>query len=173
MTCITTVCGSAHLTMPIAPAVFILRMFTTQQICHLMDSSMDLCMQTPETYALLHALHVQQSMTSCSAKALLLATCKEMSKCLPCVCLSLNRAEGPCVQDMAKSRPINMKGQKGFKMLVLNETDRLSAQAQHSLRRTMEKYSASCRLVLCCNNVSKVSSSQSLPLQHCTLMLAS
>ncbi len=60
------------------------------------------------------------------------------------------------MQDMAKSRPINMKGQKGFKMLVLNETDRLSAQAQHSLRRTMEKYSASCRLVLCCNNVSKV-----------------
>ena len=60
------------------------------------------------------------------------------------------------LQDMAKSRPINMKGQKGFKMLVLNETDRLSAQAQHSLRRTMEKYSATCRLVLCCNNVSKV-----------------
>lgn len=77
------------------------------------------------------------------------------------------------MQDMAKSRPINMKGQKGFKMLVLNETDRLSAQAQHSLRRTMEKYSASCRLVLCCNNVSKVSSSHPLPLQHCTLMLAS
>ena len=77
------------------------------------------------------------------------------------------------MQDMAKSRPINMKGQKGFKMLVLNETDRLSAQAQHSLRRTMEKYSASCRLVLCCNNVSKVSSFHPLPLQHCTLMLAS
>ena len=57
-------------------------------------------------------------------------------------------------------------------MLVLNETDRLSAQAQHSLRRTMEKYSASCRLVLCCNNVSKVSRSQSLPLQHCTFKLA-
>lgn len=52
---------------------------------------------------------------------------------------------------------MNMKGQKGFKMLVLNETDRLSAAAQHSLRRTMEKYSASCRLILCCNNVSKVS----------------
>lgn len=60
------------------------------------------------------------------------------------------------VQEMAKSRPMNMKGQKGFKMLVLNETDRLSAAAQHSLRRTMEKYSASCRLILCCNNVSKV-----------------
>lgn len=61
------------------------------------------------------------------------------------------------LQEMAKSRPMNMKGQKGFKMLVLNETDRLSAAAQHSLRRTMEKYSASCRLILCCNNVSKVS----------------
>ena len=57
---------------------------------------------------------------------------------------------------MAKSRPIDLKGQRGFKMLVLNEVDRLSPQAQHSLRRTMEKYSAGCRLVLCCNNVSKV-----------------
>lgn len=57
---------------------------------------------------------------------------------------------------MAKSRPIDLKGQKGFKMLVLNEVDRLSPHAQHSLRRTMEKYSAGCRLVLCCNNVSKV-----------------
>ena len=67
------------------------------------------------------------------------------------------------LQEMAKSRPMNMKGQKGFKMLVLNETDRLSAAAQHSLRRTMEKYSASCRLILCCNNVSKVSLS---PMSH-------
>jgi DNA polymerase III delta prime subunit len=41
-------------------------------------------------------------------------------------------------------------------VLVLNEVDKLSKEAQHSLRRTMEKYSAACRLVLCCNSASKV-----------------
>lgn len=59
-------------------------------------------------------------------------------------------------QEMARSRPIDSKGRKGFKVLVLSEVDRLSKEAQHSLRRTMEKYSAACRLVLCCNNASRV-----------------
>lgn len=60
------------------------------------------------------------------------------------------------IKEMAKNRPIDTKGKKGFKVLVLNEVDRLSREAQHSLRRTMEKYSASCRLILCSNSSSKV-----------------
>ncbi|KAK4272358.1 hypothetical protein QN277_020926 [Acacia crassicarpa] len=60
------------------------------------------------------------------------------------------------IKEMAKNRPIDTKGKKGFKVLLLNEVDKLSREAQHSLRRTMEKYSAYCRLILCCNSSSRV-----------------
>ena len=60
------------------------------------------------------------------------------------------------IKEMARSRPVGTDGKAGFKVLVLNEVDRLSKEAQHSLRRTMEKYSSACRLVLNCSNVSKV-----------------
>lgn len=60
------------------------------------------------------------------------------------------------IKEMAKSRPLDVTGQKNFKVVVLNEVDRLSRIAQHSLRRTMEKYSSGCRLFLYCNNLSRV-----------------
>ncbi|GFH08892.1 DNA replication factor C complex subunit 3, partial [Haematococcus lacustris] len=59
------------------------------------------------------------------------------------------------IKEMAKSRPMDIQGSKGFKVLVLSEVDRLSREAQQSLRRTMEKYGAACRLIMVCNNVSK------------------
>eukprot|EP00210_Caulerpa_lentillifera_P002993 g2858.t1 len=41
-------------------------------------------------------------------------------------------------------------------ILVLNEVERMSKAAQHALRRTMEKASARCRLIMCCSNLSHV-----------------
>lgn len=48
------------------------------------------------------------------------------------------------------------KASATYKVLLINEVDRLSRHAQHALRRTMEKYSKQCRLVMTCTNLSKV-----------------
>jgi len=47
-------------------------------------------------------------------------------------------------------------GDAPFKILVLDEADHLTADAQHALRRTMESYAGSCRMVLICNYSSRI-----------------
>ena len=60
------------------------------------------------------------------------------------------------IKKIAQSHPIDATTQRSFKVVVLNEVDKLSRDAQHALRRTMEKYMSSCRIILCCNSTSKV-----------------
>ena len=52
------------------------------------------------------------------------------------------------IKQYARTSPL---GNVGFKILFLDEADNLSSEAQASLRRMMERYSASCRFVLACN----------------------
>ncbi|EQD28617.1 replication factor C small subunit, partial [mine drainage metagenome] len=44
----------------------------------------------------------------------------------------------------------------GFKLLFLDEADNLTAEAQASLRRVMERFSGSCRFILSCNYSSRI-----------------
>ncbi len=43
-----------------------------------------------------------------------------------------------------------------YKIICLDEADSLTKDAQQALRRTMEKYSFSCRFILACNEISKL-----------------
>ncbi len=57
------------------------------------------------------------------------------------------------IKEFARTQPI---GDVSFKIIFLDEADALTPEAQAALRRTMERYSGTCRFVLSCNYSSKI-----------------
>ncbi len=57
------------------------------------------------------------------------------------------------IKDFAKAKP---PSDIPFKTLILDEADNMTAPAQQALRRTMEKYTKNCRMVLICNYSNKI-----------------
>lgn len=57
------------------------------------------------------------------------------------------------VKDYASVKSI---GDIPFKIILLDEAESLTSDAQNALKRTMEKYTKSCRFVLTCNYSSKI-----------------
>jgi len=57
------------------------------------------------------------------------------------------------IKDFARTMSL---GNIPFKILFLDEADALTSDAQNALRRTMEKYTRTCRFVLSCNYSSKI-----------------
>jgi replication factor C small subunit len=57
------------------------------------------------------------------------------------------------IKDFARTAPL---GEIPFKIIFLDEADALTSDAQAALRRTMEKYSGTCRFILSCNFSSKI-----------------
>jgi replication factor C subunit 3/5 len=60
------------------------------------------------------------------------------------------------IKEMAQYNPVGGEATRAWKVLLLSEVDRLSKEAQAALRRTMEKYTATCRLILVATSPSKV-----------------
>jgi replication factor C small subunit len=57
------------------------------------------------------------------------------------------------VKTFARVRSI---GEVPFKIMILDESDNMTSDAQQALRRTMERYTETCRFILCANYSGKI-----------------
>jgi len=61
------------------------------------------------------------------------------------------------VKKYAQEFPLNVfETKRHFKVILINNMDNLSYLAQTSLRRTMEKYSGTCRFIMICESLNKI-----------------
>ena len=60
------------------------------------------------------------------------------------------------MKEVAQTQQVDLGARQRFKVVVVNEADGLTRDAQASLRRTMEKYSGNLRLVLVAESTSNI-----------------
>ncbi|KAI9792420.1 MAG: Replication factor C (RF-C) subunit [Peltula sp. TS41687] len=60
------------------------------------------------------------------------------------------------LKEVAQTQQVDVAARQRFKVVVINEADHLTRDAQAALRRTMEKYSPNLRLILLANSTSNI-----------------
>ncbi|KAF9533901.1 P-loop containing nucleoside triphosphate hydrolase protein [Crepidotus variabilis] len=60
------------------------------------------------------------------------------------------------LKEIAQTQQVDLGAKQRFKVVIINEADSLSRDAQAALRRTMEKYMSNMRIILCANSTSRL-----------------
>jgi replication factor C subunit 3/5 len=60
------------------------------------------------------------------------------------------------LKEVAQTQQVDQSARQKFKVVVINEADHLTRDAQAALRRTMEKYSPNLRLILLANTTANI-----------------
>lgn len=71
------------------------------------------------------------------------------------------------LKEVAQTQQVDLTAKQRFKVVVINEADHLTRDAQSALRRTMEKYSPNIRLILLANSTANIIS----PIRSRTLLV--
>ncbi|KAJ1719107.1 Replication factor C (RF-C) subunit [Coemansia erecta] len=60
------------------------------------------------------------------------------------------------IKEIAQTQQVATSSARKFKVVVVHEADALTRDAQHALRRTMEKYMGNMRVILCSTSTGKI-----------------